>query len=244
MKMRVTVTLILLCAAAAMARAGSDEGAGVSPRGVTVLRFDWYENTRRSDWDKYGAVDASQNGTVAPPMTTPAGQARVGTEVSSGRRHGSGNADVSQRVTRADDPGAPPSTPSEMPVTSPPLMRGKGVEYVYRVKLRNDGEKAISGVDWEYQFLDPDTGQEIAHHRFESLGGVKPGKSRTLESASVAPPAKVVSAAALGRGGKARYKERVVIRCVAYSDGSVSWHDSGDQDDCARLKRLAQARRD
>lgn len=244
MKMRVTVTLILLCAAVSMARAGADEGASVSPRGVTILRFDWYENRHHSDWDKYGAVDASQNGTVAPPMTAPAGQARVGTEVSAGRRHGSGNSDTSQRVTRADDPGAPPSATSAIPVTGPPLMSRKGVEYVYRVKLRNDGEKAISAVDWEYQFLNPDTGQEIAHHRFESLGGVKPGKSRTLESTSVAPPARVVSADALGRDGKARYKERVVIRCVAYSDGSVSWHDSGDPDDCARLKRLAQARRD
>jgi hypothetical protein len=164
--------------------------------------------------------------------------------VAAGRRHGSGNADVSQRVMRADDPGAPASTPSAIPVTGPPLMRGRGVEYVYRVKLRNDGEKAISGVGWEYQFLDPDTGQEINHHRFESLGSVKPGKSRTLESTSVAPPAKVVSAAALGRGGKARYKERVVVKCIAYSDGTVSWHDSGSEDDCARLKRLAQARRD
>jgi hypothetical protein len=244
MKMRVTVTLILICAAVSMARAGSDEGAGTSPRGVTIVRFDWYDNTHRSNWDQAGAADASQSGSMAPPPAAPAGQARAGTEGASGTRNDSGNSEPGLRVIRSGDPGGPASMPSSRAVASPSMLRQRVVEYVYRVKLRNDGKKAISAVDWEYQFLDPDTGQELAHHRFETLGGVKPGKSRTLESASVAPPAKVVSAGALGRGGKAKYKERVVVRCVAYSDGSVSWHDSGDEDDCAHLKRLAQARRD
>jgi hypothetical protein len=244
MKMRVTLTLVLLCAGVSMARAVSDEGAGVSPRGVTILRFDWYDNTHRSNWDSYGGVDASQSASNPPPQMAPAGQAAAGSEGAFGTRSASGTSEAGLRVIRSGDRGSASSgaVPTGS-VSSAPLMGRKVVEYVYRMKLRNDGEKAISAVDWEYQFLDPDTGQQLDHHRFTSFGRIKPGKSSTLESASITPPSKLISAGAMGHGKKPTYKERVVVKCVAYSDGTVGWHDSGDKDDCERLQLLAKKRR-
>ncbi|HEX8161155.1 MAG TPA: hypothetical protein VF538_04745 [Pyrinomonadaceae bacterium] len=244
MKMRVTLTLLLLCAPVATARAVSDEGEGVAPRGVTILRFDWYDNTHRSNWDSYSGADASQSSDNTPPQMAPAGQAAAGSEGAFGTRSASGTAESGLRVIRSGDRGSASSgaVPTRS-VSGTPLMGRKVVEYVYRMKLRNDAEKAISAVDWEYQFLDPDTGRQLDHHRFASFGRIKPGKSRTLQSASITPPAKVISAAALGRGKKPAYKERVVVKCVAYSDGSFGWHDSGDKDDCERLQLLAKKQR-
>jgi hypothetical protein len=49
----------------------------------------------------------------------------------------------------------------------------------------------------------------------------------------------VVNAAA-ARGGKSNlFEERIVVRCVAYSDGTVRWRDGGGEADCADIKSAA-----
>ena len=112
-------------------------------------------------------------------------------------------------------------------------------EYSYQVQLRNDGEATIAAVDWEYLFLDGLTGREMARHRFQSFRRAKPGKSLTLSGTSAAPPTRVVNAAA-ARGGKSSFfEERIVVRCVAYADGSVRWRAGGGEADCADIKKAA-----
>ncbi len=53
-------------------------------------------------------------------------------------------------------------------------------EFVYRVRLRNEGEKTIRAVDWAYIFMDRQTNAEVARHQFSSEEKVKPGKRTTL----------------------------------------------------------------
>lgn len=93
--------------------------------------------------------------------------------------------------------------------------------YRYKVTLRNDGQKAIKSIDWDYLFLDPLTHQEVAHHQFASDDTIKPGKSKEISVLYLVPPVKTISARMLNKEESIPFKEEVVLVRVFYSDGSV-----------------------
>lgn len=93
--------------------------------------------------------------------------------------------------------------------------------YRYTVKVRNDGGKTIKSVDWDYLFIDPSDGREVARHQFTSDETVKPGKTKELSVLYLTPPVKTISAKMLGKKEPMPFQERVVLARVLYSDGSV-----------------------
>lgn len=93
--------------------------------------------------------------------------------------------------------------------------------YRYKVALRNDGQKTIKSIDWDYLFLDPVTQQEVARHQFTSDDTIKPGKSKEISVLYLNPPVKTVNAKLLGKKGEPAFKEQVLIARIQYSDGSV-----------------------
>jgi hypothetical protein len=123
--------------------------------------------------------------------------------------------------------------PNRLSYPRPPV--GRRVEqYVYQAKVRNDGPRKVTAVEWEYVFADPVTQKELARRRFQSLRRIKPGANATLSGTSKFPPSRVVSAGGLAKNSRSPFDERVVIRCVAYSDGAV-WKGAGAGSDCERL---------
>lgn len=94
--------------------------------------------------------------------------------------------------------------------------------YRYKVLLINTGSKTIRLVDWDYVFLDPDTGEEVARHQFTSQETIKPGKSKEVSVLYLTPPVKTVSAGMLSKKDPMPFTEQVVIARIQYSDGS-SW---------------------
>lgn len=95
--------------------------------------------------------------------------------------------------------------------------------FQYKASFRNAGSKAVRSVEWEYVFIDPTDGKEVARHAFESRQTIKPGRSREFIHFSVSPPTKVVSAGALGTGESRRpFTERVIIKKIVYTD-RTSW---------------------
>jgi hypothetical protein len=93
--------------------------------------------------------------------------------------------------------------------------------YRYRVTLRNDSEKTIKSIDWDYCFVDPVTNQELARHQFTSDETIKPGKSKEVSVLYLKPPVKTVDARSLKKKEKASFAGRVVIARLQFSDGSV-----------------------
>ena len=93
--------------------------------------------------------------------------------------------------------------------------------YRYKVTLRNDGQKVIKSIDWDYLFIDPLTRQEMAHHQFASDDTIKPGKSKQISVLYLVPPVKTISAAMLSKKEPTPFEEQVVLVRVLYSDGSV-----------------------
>ncbi len=96
--------------------------------------------------------------------------------------------------------------------------------YRYTVKVRNDGGKTIKSVDWDYLFIDPSNGQEVARHQFTSDETVKPGKTKGLTVLYLKPPVKTISAKMLSKKEPMPFEERVVLARILYSDGSVWQH--------------------
>ena len=108
--------------------------------------------------------------------------------------------------------------PKILRVDAPP---GLIITYIYSVKLRNNDEKTIRSVVWEYIFFDPDTQIEMGHHQQTSKVKIHPGKSKDLSRSSTNPPAQVIDASKAAKDPAARLSERVVIHRIEYTDGSV-----------------------
>lgn len=136
------------------------------------------------------------------------------------------------RITRAqkahikaqDDALPNQTTTPRMPAAGPkPVTPERGIftTYVYTIKVKNIGEKAIRALDWQYQFLDPDTKQLMEHRKINSRVKLSPGKSQVLERRMTRQPTVVVNANQLGRKHRDQFTERVVITRILYSDGSV-----------------------
>lgn len=237
MKRRIFSPLLPLLLAAPFAASAQTSAPAEAPSGVSVVKYNWRNATYRPGWDSSGMSAADQSvedlrtvgshdmGTprVATPIPAAAGRQqrdRAEERVTSGASN--------KGRSRDDITAAQPSGP-----------KGRREEYTYQVQIKNAGEATIAAVDWEYLFLDGLTGGEMARHRFHSFQRAKPGKSLTLSGTSASPPTRVVNAAA-ARGGKSNlFEERIVVRCVAYSDGTVRWRDGGGEADCADIKSAA-----
>jgi hypothetical protein len=93
--------------------------------------------------------------------------------------------------------------------------------YRYKVKVKNNGGKTVKSVDWDYLFIDPLNGREVARHQFTSDDTIKPGKSKDLEVLYLIAPVKTISAAMLKKKEPMPFQEQVVLMRILYSDGSV-----------------------
>jgi hypothetical protein len=242
MKRHIFSPLLMLCVAAVAAQTPAAMDA---PAGVSVLKFNWHNVSYRPGWDDSSVSAASQS--LEDPRTSPTqdlGASRA--PVPLGTQPRRARESIGER-------GSPPRQMSDASAStvsaqeiSPPTLSGptrRKEEYVYQAQIRNAGEGTIEAVDWEYLFLDASTGGEMARHRFQTFSRARPGKSTTLVGNSVAPPTRVVNAAAHS-GKRNPFEERIVIRCIAYADGTMRWRAGGAESDCNDIKTAAaQARR-
>jgi hypothetical protein len=105
------------------------------------------------------------------------------------------------------------------------LPTGAQVTYTYSVKIRNAGEKTVQAVVWTYIFFDPDTQKEIGHHQHTSKVKIRPGKSEELIGSSASPPIQVIDARRATGELPDQISERVLIKQIEYTDGSI-WQRS------------------
>jgi hypothetical protein len=97
--------------------------------------------------------------------------------------------------------------------------------YLYQVKIRNTGTKAIRAVDWGYIFTDPETQREVGRHRYSNKVKIRPAQNNDLIGRTSSHPTFAVN---IGNTGKEPGKqpgkqltEQVVIYRVEYDDGTV-----------------------
>lgn len=117
--------------------------------------------------------------------------------------------------------GLPPQPPRNRVGTGPTRPRGVSIIYVYEMKVRNTGDKAIRSLAWDYVFYEPGTEIEAGRQLFLSKVSLGPGKTRNLVIQSASPPTGAIDATKIDKKSKEQYSERVVIQSIEYNDGSV-----------------------
>jgi len=93
--------------------------------------------------------------------------------------------------------------------------------FAYETKVQNNSKKAIDVVFWEYQFIDPASPATPTRHQFLCGAGIKSGKEKDFQVASLSGPSDVVHVETLGSNGAQRFLEKVLINRVEFADGSI-----------------------
>jgi len=198
-----------------------------TPVTIAVAKASWEKQTYRPGWDQ--AQDPASgitrdNTSASPPDTVLNANGTTGPPPSTVRG-------PERREPRNNRPD-PRTTESSNGVTSPSERVNT---YFYRIKVLNNGSKAIAAVDWEYQFATDDI--EPSRHRFQSFQRIKAGSSSTLTGESRVPPSRVINASS-----KSKVNTRVVIYCVLYSDGSATWRPDRSEADCQSIRSRRESR--
>jgi len=119
-------------------------------------------------------------------------------------------------------PNQPTEARMPLPNTRPLTFETKPTDiYVYQFTVRNTGAKKIKAVEWEYQFLHPDTQEVMGSRRITSKVKLSPGKSDKIEARLIQKPTSIVAADQLGKKPQDQFTERVLIHRIVYTDGSV-----------------------
>jgi hypothetical protein len=110
----------------------------------------------------------------------------------------------------------PPRNKKPLDVSSYPTAT-----YIYQVKLRNTGTKAIRAVDWGYIFIEPETQTEVGRHRYSNKVKIRPAQNNDLIGRTSSPPTFVVDVRNTGKEPGKQLTEQVVIYRIEYDDGTV-----------------------
>lgn len=114
-----------------------------------------------------------------------------------------------------------PSPTSTVPGARDTTRAGITILYVYEVKLRNDGVKAVRKLTWDYVFYEPGTETELGRRRFISKVNISPGATSNVVVRAAAPPTSTIDARKAGKKPRDQYSEKIVIQRIEYADGSV-----------------------
>ena len=132
-----------------------------------------------------------------------------------------------RRLERARAGGAPgEATKIEREMRSEEVIKARPSAppryvFLYKISIRNGGQKTIKEVDWDYIFSGAATGQELDRREFTGVERIGPGKSKELSFQITAPPTKTISTQALNKKEREGLGERVIIVRVLYEDGTV-----------------------
>jgi hypothetical protein len=128
------------------------------------------------------------------------------------RARGSGNIAEASKVER--------EMRSEQIIKSRPPAPPR-YAFLYKVSLRNNTNKTIKAIDWDYVFFSSNTQSETGHLEFTSDAKIGPGKTKELTVMAHRPPARTVSIYELDRTERQGLDGQVVIVRLEYTDGSI-----------------------
>ena len=94
-------------------------------------------------------------------------------------------------------------------------------QFLYKVEVKNSGDKIIRALNWDYVFFDTNNQHELGRRRFRSVTKIEPGKSKELKFFLPTPPAQTVSIHSLDKKERTNLGELVMVLRIEYEDGST-----------------------
>ena len=199
------VLLSLTAAGTSLAQAVVDNSP---PSNVEIIKLRWDKEVRLPR--NFDPSVIPTGGTFSDPAARSSGP--TGATASASTRGPAGNSNITF-----------PATPGRLPVF-----------YIYSLKVRNLGSQVITGIAWDYLFIDPKTNTELGRHQFLSYEKAAGNKTIALHAQLRSPPVRVIPASV--NKTHTRYVERAVIECVLYADDSVWKNPSARAGVCELLK--------
>jgi hypothetical protein len=201
MKILVVVLCIVCGGASASAQSGS---ASTDSSSLAVVKFSWTKERINWQQDPFsGPIESFDEMRV---------RSRNEKRIADAKRGGNGS-DLSRAERDAKTDAA---------LTAQIHKNKPGrYQFLYSVRVRNDGAKMIKAIDWDYVFFDLHNQSELGRRQFRTEEKIAPGKSKDLKSFMRTPPTQTVSIHSLVKNERANLGEQVVIVRVEYLDGSV-----------------------
>ena len=200
--MKVLLLLVFLAAPCVITAQSLAVGPTSSPD-IEVIKYSW--SKERVGWEKDpfgGPIENFDEMRV---------RARNEKRIMDAKRSGSG-VDTSKAERDAQTDAALTSQIHKAPIAR--------YGFSYRVSVRNNAQKPIKLIDWDYVFFDPQTEAELGRREFTSEEKISPGKTKELKFFIRNPPTQTVSVSSLGNNERAGLGEKVVIVHVVFADGS------------------------
>lgn len=93
--------------------------------------------------------------------------------------------------------------------------------YNYKIKVQNEGTKAVKILYWEYQVRETADPGNVTQRQFVCLARVKASERKGLVGISASPPVSVISAKTLASDAPKPFEERAIINRIEFADGST-----------------------
>ena len=97
--------------------------------------------------------------------------------------------------------------------------------YTYKLKVKNNGNKQIKLLIWDYVFYESGTSNEVGRIQFEYAINIGSGKTKDLAISTEIAPSKTINIKATGKKLRDQYSDQIIIQSIEYSDGSV-WNNA------------------
>jgi len=194
--------LIVFCSASA-ANAQAPSTSNDSP-GLSIVKFSW--SKERIDWQQdpfSGPIENFDEMRV---------RSRNEKRIADAKRGGNG-AEISKAEKDARTDAA---LTAQIHKNTPGRY-----QFLYRVEVRNRGDKIIKALDWDYVFFDTNSQNELGRRRFRSVTKIEPGKSKELKFFLPTPPTQTVSIHSLDKRERTNLGELVMVLRIEYEDGST-----------------------
>ena len=199
--MRILCLVALTLAFVGSAVAQSSSTPASNPR-ATIIKYSWAKE--RIDWE---------GDPFAGPVESFEDMRRRSVDARRVERaRGSGNIGEAAKVER--------EMRAEQVIKARPPKPPR-YAFVYKIAIKNNGDKAIKEFDWDYVFFDALTGQEFGRRQFTGVEKINPGKSEELSFRVASPPTKTISVYALDKNERRSLNEAAVLVRIVYSDGTV-----------------------
>ena len=200
MKLLASTFLIIFATSIACAQSAVSQ----QPAGLEVVKFSW--SKERIGWERDPFGGPVEN------FDEMRSRARNEKRIDDAKRGGgSAGAEQVKREAKADAANL-----ARQREKSPPRY-----VFVYRAKVRNLGNAAITAIDWDYIFYERGTENEIGRQQFTSEEAIGAGKTRELIVNLSSPPTHTISVTALNKEERDTLSEKVIVVRVKYADGSV-----------------------
>lgn len=91
----------------------------------------------------------------------------------------------------------------------------------YSASVKNNGDRKIEIVFWEYRFKEFANPANVSRHQFLCSVKIKPGEKFELFANSILAPSEVVSSGSLSDGSGKLFDEKILINRIEYADGAI-----------------------